>query len=230
MACSASKPPLLPYVCPAGGPGVLYAASPASSRSLPTPAHRPHARSCTGTMLPLPPNLSLAHPYTTWPNAMRDSAPAHMMHGSHVTYSVQRWKAAACWSPPCSPSSLSIAINSACRVPCDWNAQCHVPRDCDDRDAATHQPKAAARCHAASLAHVAGFVGLVAAVRHDVAVPCNDASAGGKAPWPSKASDTGSGQGAVFNSGLTPPAPRPRQVHTGPAVKARRSSAQKNEE
>jgi hypothetical protein len=44
-------------------------------------------RSCTASTEPHPPKRSLAQPKTTRRMLMSDSAAAHMMHGSHVTYS-----------------------------------------------------------------------------------------------------------------------------------------------
>lgn len=49
--------------------------------------HEPQPCWCTGTMEPQPPNLSLPAPKKTCPMPSSDSAPAHMMHGSIVTYS-----------------------------------------------------------------------------------------------------------------------------------------------
>ena len=51
------------------------------------PPQPPHPVSCTDRMDPQPPNLSFAQPYVTCSKRSRDSAPAHMMHGSQVTYS-----------------------------------------------------------------------------------------------------------------------------------------------
>ena len=39
-------------------------------------------------MLPLPPNLSLWHPYTTFYISILFSACAHIKHGSQVTYKI----------------------------------------------------------------------------------------------------------------------------------------------
>jgi hypothetical protein len=59
-------------------------------------------------MDPLPPNLSLPHPKTTFWNPSSDSAPAHMMHGSHVTYSTQRSNPAASVIPCVSRVNRSL--------------------------------------------------------------------------------------------------------------------------
>jgi hypothetical protein len=70
-------------------------------------------------MDPLPPNLSLPHPNTTLWNPNNDNAPAHIIHGSHVTYSEHLSNPAADGSPRTSGRAkiASMASNSACRVP-----------------------------------------------------------------------------------------------------------------
>ena len=107
-------------------------------------AHLPHGTtpcSCTAKTEPQPPKRSLAQPKTTRRSRSSDSAAAHMMHGSQVTYSSAlrvRWvscatereacathrsKPAAAVSPLCSASSVSIASSSAWRVACAGNEQ-----------------------------------------------------------------------------------------------------------
>lgn len=55
-------------------------------RAHPYLPQEPQPSSDTFQTDPAPPNLSLAHPYTTRRTRKSDNAPAHMMHGSHVTY------------------------------------------------------------------------------------------------------------------------------------------------
>lgn len=51
------------------------------------PPQRPQSPSCMATTEPQPPKRSFAQPKRTTGKRSSDSAPAHMMHGSHVTYS-----------------------------------------------------------------------------------------------------------------------------------------------
>lgn len=65
---------------------------------------------------PQPPNLSFAQPYTTRRKRRRESAPAHMIHGSTVTYSSHSSKSSGTLVGYCC-SIKSMASISACRVP-----------------------------------------------------------------------------------------------------------------
>jgi hypothetical protein len=68
----------------------MLASKPSASAAGAT--HLPHGttpRSWTANTEPQPPKRSLAQPNTTRRSRSSDSAAAHMMHGSHVTYSSQ---------------------------------------------------------------------------------------------------------------------------------------------
>lgn len=81
------------------------------------PPQPPQPTCATGQIASHPPNLSLPHPYTTPPMPRCASAPAHMIQGSHVTYSVASFHLTDASEPPWKRMAASTASNSQCRVP-----------------------------------------------------------------------------------------------------------------
>ena len=102
----------VPAFVTTAGVARMLASKPSASAAGAT--HLPHGttpRSWTANTEPQPPKRSLAQPKTTRRSRSSDSAAAHMMHGSQVTYSSAlrvRRVSSAIWRDACAKSGAPV--------------------------------------------------------------------------------------------------------------------------